>query len=349
MTATIFSAFFNDYVLVPQESHPLNRRIPSFASPTTTTAAETTESTAGAATTSKTQELYQQRSEVDGKPVVRQLLEPEQFNRFLRTLLSARGTRFNHDHHDTCMIVERSKNLNLVVYTANYLDPKTQAPVASGAGRRCVIQPKEPIRAYWIKLEPEHVARRRARGQMEDVCELSGIERKLAYGCTASVLTEAALLSEALGKKTPPEWQRRVLRDWHSVFQPCLAKFVALPTFPAMLLTLPPVSSTTAVASSSSPPPPPPSNVVPSSTDAGTAGEESAAVSPPSPASEAFPPEDSVPVMLAVIAGEVSLLTKVYVKSIEPKHFYQLPSVEYIEAFGISLATGNQTYEKKKG
>jgi len=41
------------------------------------------------------------------------------------------------------------------------------------------------------------------------------------------------------------------------------------------------------------------------------------------------------------------VVEKVYVRSIEPKHFYQLPKVEYIEVFGSALATGEPTYQKK--
>jgi hypothetical protein len=52
------------------------------------------------------------------------------------------------------------------------------------------------------------------------------------------------------------------------------------------------------------------------------------------------------PVFLSVIGGQASVATRIYAKSTEPKHFWNLPSVEYVELFGTSIATGEATYEK---
>ncbi|CUG90987.1 Hypothetical protein, putative [Bodo saltans] len=52
------------------------------------------------------------------------------------------------------------------------------------------------------------------------------------------------------------------------------------------------------------------------------------------------------PVFVSVIGGQASVATRIYVKSTEPKHFWNLPSVEYVELFGVSIATGEATYEK---
>ncbi|CCW70298.1 unnamed protein product [Phytomonas sp. Hart1] len=44
---------------------------------------------------------------------------PSEFNALLRGIVPPRGERFNHDYHDTCMYITRSKNANIVAYTVN--------------------------------------------------------------------------------------------------------------------------------------------------------------------------------------------------------------------------------------
>lgn len=342
-------------------------------------------------------------------------MSPEQFNRRLRRIAPARGRRFNGDLHDTCMVVERSKNLNLVLYTANMVAADGKNDNAgkgkgggssdSGKGRRAAIDERHPLRECWIKLEPEHVARRRGRGETEDICELGYLERKLAYGCSTSRAPAGKVASElkaALKQMTSPltkEQEQDVVPRWDEYFTPCLAKYVATPQWPVLMLTLPPVDgckattqrerekagkassfsrSASASASTASPSPssPSPSAAVDNDgankgegeekTAAGGGGDTAGKTIRPGDASyrggiekdvdvggdvstaPGFAPEDTVVVMLAVVDGQLSLLKKVYVTSVEPKHFYQLPSVSSLEAFGVSVATGEETYEKRK-
>lgn len=53
-----------------------------------------------------------------------------------------------------------------------------------------------------------------------------------------------------------------------------------------------------------------------------------------------------VTVILVEIGGVVSIAERIYVKSTEPKHFWNLPSVEYVELFGVALESGAESYEK---
>ena len=53
-----------------------------------------------------------------------------------------------------------------------------------------------------------------------------------------------------------------------------------------------------------------------------------------------------VAVILVEIGGVVSIVERIYVKSTEPKHFWNLPSVEYVELFGTELESGKESYEK---
>lgn len=302
--------------------------------------------------------------EVDETP----LMTPESFNLHLRRLLPARGLRFKDDHHDTCMVIERSKNLNVVAYTANLIDAengsngggKAQSTTeVTGEGIRAAINAHHPLRVYWIKIEPEHVARRRARGEMTDICELSMVERKMAYGCqiapiaVGKFVSEVASSADKKGKKyqqsgdgesgkasAAVSWSEEhedMVRNWHIYFQPCVGKYVAAPQWPVLMVLLPPLCSTndanTDPATISDHPP--------------TDGDAAHFTDPETQRQLSFSLLDTIPVMLTSIAGKVSILSKVFVSSIEPKHFCQLPSVEYIEAYGISLESGEQTYERK--
>ncbi|CAJ1024745.1 hypothetical protein NXY56_002713 [Leishmania guyanensis] len=258
----------------------------------------------------------------------------QQLNSTIRRHLAPRS-RFKCDHHDTCMYIERSKNENIVAYQANLIDSKTGEPVKSGAHQSCCsFNTADPLHAYWIKINSEHVARRRARGELEDTCELNTIERKLAYGCTASVVSKEKFLSEVLPDKALRAAASRekieAIEHLCEEVQPCLCKFVALSSWSVWMLRLPPlVEGADATA-----------NVAPN-TD-----KEASPLPRGGDEGQALPMRDTVVVMVAVIAGQLSVLQKVYVESIEPKHFYQLPKVAYIEVHGTSLTTGEPTYEK---
>jgi hypothetical protein len=46
---------------------------------------------------------------------------------------------------------------------------------------------------------------------------------------------------------------------------------------------------------------------------------------------------DQLPVILAAINNSICILSKIFVQSTEPKRFYQLPRVEYIDLIGVTL------------
>ncbi|KAK7200119.1 hypothetical protein NESM_000061900 [Novymonas esmeraldas] len=327
-----------------------------------------------------------------------QYVAPRAFNELVRSRLQQRN-RFNRDHHDTCMYIARSKNANVVAYTANLANPVTSERVGSGIGQHCVLRRDDPLHAYFVNLEPSYVEDRRRKGVEYDCDDLNMIERTMAYGCSATPVNTESVL-RYWGKHTPEavaalqeEWrtagsaavpeeeddnnelgddgeQRRAesappltaesmdaaLQTWWAPFHPFISRFVALPTWPGLLLCLPPVgkmgtsrrsSSVVATPHAKSPKSTPP--------DASLAQEDPTNVvyghhtepAPSTATSGVLASEDTVVVIVASIGGELSVLEKVYVQSIEPKRFYNLPKVEYIEVFGVSIATGAPTYEKK--
>lgn len=46
------------------------------------------------------------------------------------------------------------------------------------------------------------------------------------------------------------------------------------------------------------------------------------------------PSEAAIPVVLGLVSGQLCVIERIYVQSTEPKHFFQLPSVEYIDVVG---------------
>lgn len=273
--------------------------------------------------------------------------KPELFHGNLRYLLARkvppRGSRFNLDHHDMCLYIARSKNANVVVYQAKYKPEHSDnlgeggENVNSGVRTECTLHPTETLHPMWIKLEPEHVARRRARGETDDRCELNMIEKKMAFGCSTSPLSFNAFceaffaqvqekksskstvvdysVEKANPKKLTPEQEAAAL-NWWKAFQPHLVKFVAVPKCPVLMLSLKPVQAENAAS--------PPAKLY--------AGFDSTSSS-----SSWFSMGDSVPVLLTIIQGRVCILEHIYVASTEPKHFYQLPKVDYIDFFGYTV------------
>jgi Domain of unknown function (DUF4833) len=69
-------------------------------------------------------------------------------------------------------IIERSKNLNVVVYEA----------LVVGDGKDKKLKAEKPIDAYWLDQDPEYVKAARASGKQDDRVELGMFESKLAYG-----------------------------------------------------------------------------------------------------------------------------------------------------------------------
>ncbi|KEG10344.1 hypothetical protein DQ04_03851060 [Trypanosoma grayi] len=220
-------------------------------------------------------------------------------NRLLRQRIGARGRRFTHDHPDTFMYIERSKNLNVVAYTAKMRDAATQESVPSGAGRRCVVDPDAPVHAYFITLEPSAIEARRKKGTQGDISELNFLQRTLAYGCNAKPLKE-------------PSEAKEDVKSWFRYFAPLSVTYVALSKWSALLLVLPPLTE---------------------GTDTETSAQEAT---------------DTAVVLLAGVNGVLSVVQRVYVSSTEPKHFYQLPTVNYIELFAVALDSGEAVYEKRE-
>lgn len=223
--------------------------------------------------------------------------------------VTSRGSRFNHDEHDICLFIKRSKNQNVVVYQAHYDGVATS--VGCGAAK---LQKKDALQATWVKLEPEHVARRRERGEEGDRCDLKFIERKMAFGCSSSAVSEEEFgemyyatkekdgkMKKASYKKLSSD-QKAVAKTWVRTVQPQIVKFVALPHHPLLLLSL-----SSAAATSGD----------------GEDGWLKAA--------------DSVPLLLGIINNKVCVLDSLFVSSIEPTHFYELPKVEYIDFFGATV------------
>ncbi|KPI84187.1 hypothetical protein ABL78_6761 [Leptomonas seymouri] len=336
---------------------------------------------------------------------------PRRFNQLVRSRLRQRN-RFNHDHHDTCMYIARSKNANVVAYTANLVDARTKQSVDSGIGRQCILCMENPIHPYFVNLEPSYVEERRRKGTEYDCDDLNFLERTMAYGVSATpVNTDDAL--QYWGKKTPEafaELQRSwvaggsaavpedeaeapnteesssgkrdgavaagkprggsltadslntVLKSWWTSFHPYVSHFVALPTWPGLVLCLPPVSKTEGSRRSSV------SDVslgkdgakakaasvrsedadsLPEAEKTRTTYGSHTEPSPVTPTTGILSDEDTVVAILSFIDGELSVVENVYVSSIEPKRFYQLPKVEYIDVHGASLATGKPTYERR--
>ncbi|KPA78222.1 hypothetical protein ABB37_06383 [Leptomonas pyrrhocoris] len=348
---------------------------------------------------------------------------PRQFNELLRSRLRQRN-RFNRDHHDTCMYIARSKNANVVAYTANLVDVKTNQSVESGIGRHCALRKDDPLHPYFVNLEPSYVAERRRKGVEYDCDDLNILERTMAYGVSAAPVNMDGI-SQYWGRKAPeafaelqrswatsgsaaaPEGAREksgtdddkkndgddsssgdsdivknadagagsladdltadsldaALKAWWTPFHPYVSHFVALPTWPGLVLCLPPLSTTDGSHRSSA--------CDASLSRDGTAPTKAASVglegtdappetvktcitygthtepSPLTPTTGVLSDEDTVVVIVSLIDGELSVVESVYVSSVEPKRFYQLPKVEYIEVHGTSLATGKPTYEKK--
>lgn len=301
---------------------------------------------------------------------------PRDFNALVRSRLRQRN-RFNRDHHDTCMYIARSKNANVVAYTANLVDAHSRQNVESGIGRHCVLRKEDPIHPYFVNLEPSYVAERRRKGMEYDCDDLNMLERTMAYGVSATPVNTDGVL-QYWGKKTPEEvaelqrgWVAggsagvegteaealtadsldAVLRTWWAPFHPYVSHFVALPTWPGLVLCLPPLNAAEegrggSVAGGEQP------------QQAGAAADADAVrtcttygnhtePSHVTPTTGVLSDDDTVVAIVSLIDGELSVVESVYVSSIEPKRFYQLPRVEYIEVHGVSLATGEPTYEKK--
>eukprot|EP00658_Telonema_sp_P-2_P064341 TRINITY_DN53293_c0_g2_i1.p1 TRINITY_DN53293_c0_g2~~TRINITY_DN53293_c0_g2_i1.p1 ORF type:complete len:102 (-),score=10.74 TRINITY_DN53293_c0_g2_i1:188-493(-) len=55
---------------------------------------------------------------------------------------------------------------------------------------------------------------------------------------------------------------------------------------------------------------------------------------------------EQLPVAMCMISGKLSVVCRIFVQSTEPKHFYQLPRVEYVDIFGWSVEDGSAINER---
>lgn len=333
-------------------------------------------------------ELLEAISETYALPESEDFKDPGAFNRLVRSRVPPRGGRFANDHRDTCAYIERSKNANVVAYTANFVVKAAAPPpeerhaaaapphhhhhstapqkaqsippemlfVDSGCCVDCTFNPLNPIHAYFVNLEPSYIAARRKRGVQGDCDDLKMLERRFAYGYNAKVLDCERHITEQLpahlkhegrlstslnaaaatttttmtgggGDDSAAEGARRrdilgQLSAWWKPLEPMVGTFVALPVWPTVLVRLKPLTT-------------PPSEPL-------ERGEEDERPADDAPwCSDA----DTIPVVLAFIGNRLSVLEKVYVKSIE--RWFRLPTVEYIEVFGVALQDGKPAYEKQ--
>lgn len=199
---------------------------------------------------------------IDVEVLLNELGGPEALQNKLAAAVGDRGNRFSGDEHNIAMYIQRSKNQNVVCYRGTYADAAAN-----------VLDPKAPIDAYWLDIDPEYVKDNRAKGKMDDRCELNLIDRTMAYG--------------------------------HSVENPVEVKGMAFYGVSFVSLSCRKMVLTTTLKN-------------------GVA----------------------TPVLLCKISNVVSVATRIWVQATEPKHFWNLPSVEYVEVFGFSVATGEPTYEK---
>ncbi|KAG8342694.1 putative protein of unknown function (DUF4833) [Trypanosoma vivax] len=230
-------------------------------------------------------------------------------NRLLRSRIGERGKRFEDDHPDTFMYITRSKNANVVAYTARLVDEDKHCSVPSGVGRRCTLDAGDPVHAYFISLEPKDADKLRAKGCTSLIEELSFLERTMAYGCSGKRLDphSAAKKVNAVGGG---------FEAWLGRLEPFSMSYVALSKYAALLVCLKPLRGGDEGGKTG-----------------GVGGDEG----------------DTKVVLIAVVDGTLSVLRKIYVQSREPKHFFELPTVEYVEFFGVALETGEETVERKKG
>jgi hypothetical protein len=149
----------------------------------------------------------------------------------------SRGSRFSGDKENIFLFVERSLNKNIVVYESILEQPEGGAGPLSN--HNVGLSLSEPVKAYWLDIDPAYVEKRRKKGVMTDVEELNFIEKKMAYGLSAELETvDASPLSVTGGRRSSRHIlvpsQTSAVRGKHSF----TLKFAALPTRDMRLVLL---------------------------------------------------------------------------------------------------------------
>lgn len=96
--------------------------------------------------------------------------ESAQISSLAFTAMELLPARIEHpllDQEEIVFVIERSKNKNVVVYES--LDSESS-----------------PMGVYWLDIDPAYVEANRKKGVMSDRSEISYLEKKIAYGLTAT-------------------------------------------------------------------------------------------------------------------------------------------------------------------
>ena len=87
-------------------------------------------------------------------------------------LMCEESKKILKDETVVCQI-RRSKNDNRVIYQANLIEDKD--------GKK-ILDPSEPIKVFWLKIEPSYIEKNRKSGKKDDRTELTFLESNMAYG-----------------------------------------------------------------------------------------------------------------------------------------------------------------------
>eukprot|EP00823_Brevimastigomonas_motovehiculus_P009327 TRINITY_DN89_c0_g1_i1.p1 TRINITY_DN89_c0_g1~~TRINITY_DN89_c0_g1_i1.p1 ORF type:complete len:200 (-),score=69.65 TRINITY_DN89_c0_g1_i1:183-743(-) len=137
-----------------------DKTVSATSTSSTSSASSTSTTTSTTSTKEETKKEEQKWSEDDKKKGKQALAELKAANK------------------NVMFIIARSKNLNIVVYEGMAKDSK--------------LDPKNPIDAYWLNIDPAYVAETRKKGVKTDRTELIAIERWWAYGVSADPVKNVA-------------------------------------------------------------------------------------------------------------------------------------------------------------
>ena len=73
--------------------------------------------------------------------------------------------------------IKRSKNDNRVMYQANVIEVN---------GGKKQLDPNNPLKVFWLKIEPSYIQKRRAQGIKHDKTDLTFLENNMAYGISVA-------------------------------------------------------------------------------------------------------------------------------------------------------------------
>jgi hypothetical protein len=231
----------------------------------------------------------------------------------------ARGQRFPEDKPTICFYIERSKNANIVVY-----DCLMEVPTISGVVEGSVAidtaqndpnpvplvfnskKGKSPLQAYWLDKDPSFALPKRQQGITTDRSELNFLEKRMAYGANLEPVAETVLPASRTNVviTAPDGTTSQAPLDAYpdTMATRATVSFVALPQR-VMSLHM----ARCHIANT-------------------TCGQGCT-----------HPQGAWAPVITVTINSVLCVAEKVFVKSRESRHFWQLPSVDYVDLYGFSL------------